>query len=41
MGTYPCLQVDERMWNSGACLEGRKHTLAKLSSLVAEHHVAG
>lgn len=37
--TYPGVQIDEGMRNSGFRLESGQHPLAELSRLIPEHHV--
>lgn len=37
--TYPGMEVDEGMRNSGFRLEGRQHPFAELRRLIPEHHV--
>ena len=39
--TYPGMEIDEGMRNSGFRLESRQHPFAKLSRLLPEHHVPG
>lgn len=38
--TYPGMEVDEGMRNSGFRLEGRQHPFAELRRLIPEHHVS-